>query len=73
MSDKLFVVRLYDGFDNEWFDVTDKPVTRLEATKILAEKTNNGTEKTSFDDIDYYDIFPADTTMKYSKKGIIKT
>jgi hypothetical protein len=62
---KLFVVRLYDGFDNQWIDVSKK-VTRDKAQEIWNEKTKNGTEKTSFGDIDYFKIFPADTRMLYS-------
>lgn len=62
----LFIVRLYDGFDNEWMDVSD-PVTRTEAEEILAEKTGNGTKNTGFRDIDYYRIFPADTKMRFSE------
>ncbi len=69
MADKLFVVRLYDGFDNEWMDVSS-PVSKEEAEKILAEKTDNGKKNTTFDDIDYYCIFPADTTMLFSQEGI---
>lgn len=60
----LFVVRLYDGFDNEWMDVTE-PVEYREAKEVWLEKTEQGTEKTCFDDIDYYDIYPADTKMLY--------
>ncbi len=59
-----YIVRLYDGFDNKWMDVS-KAVTYTEAKKIWDERTKNGTEKTKFDDIDYYKIFPADTTMLY--------
>lgn len=62
---KLFVVRLYDGFDNQWIDVS-KPVPKAEADRILAKHTKNGTEKTCYRDIDYYAIFPADTKMLYS-------
>jgi hypothetical protein len=54
--DRLYVVRLYDGFDNEWIDVS-KPVSREQAEKIWNEKTDCGTNKTSYDDIDYYKIF----------------
>jgi len=61
----LFVVRLYDGFDYEWMDVS-KAVTKAEAEVILAEKTGNGTHNTSYSNIDYYRIFPADTKMLYS-------
>ena len=56
------IIRLYDGFDNEWIDVS-KPVSYEEAQKIWNEKTDNGTKKTTFDDIDYYKIFPANTVM----------
>lgn len=59
MSEELFVVRLYDGFDNEWINVSE-PVSKEEAQRIWNEKTNNGTEKTKFDDIDYFKIFPAE-------------
>lgn len=61
----LFVVRLYDGFDNIWMDVS-KPVTKAEADKIWAEKTGNGTHHSKYADIDYYRVFPADTVMLYS-------
>jgi len=71
IADNLFVVRLYDGFDHEWIDVS-KLVTKVEAEKILAEKTEGGTKNTKFEDIDYYAIFPADTTMWYSAKGVYK-
>ena len=68
MKEELYVVRLYDGFDNEWMDVSE-PVSRKEAEKILNEKTEDGTKNTKFDDIDYYAIFPADTIMYYSQEG----
>ena len=68
MKEEKFVVRLYDGFDNEWIDVSE-PVSREEAEKILNEKTEDGTKNTKFDDIDYYAIFPEDTIMFYSWAG----
>ena len=61
-----FIVRLYDGFDNEWIDVTN-PVNYSYAKRIWNKKTKKGTEKTNFNDIDYYEIFPADTIMCFSK------
>ena len=64
MSKELFIVRLYDGFDNCWIDVTG-PVSKAEADKVWNEKTNNGTSKTSFGDIDYYKVFPSDTQMLF--------
>lgn len=62
--ESLFVVRLYDGFDYEWMDVSTA-VPKVVAERILAEKTANGTRNTSYADIDYYRIFPADTKMLY--------
>jgi len=66
MSD-LFVVRLYDGFDHEWMDISPA-VPREEADSIYNEKTDNDRKMTKFDDIDYYRIFPADTRMLYAVK-----
>ena len=63
----LFVVRLYDGFDNQWIDVS-KPVNKEEANKIWLEKTKGGTKQIRFSDIDYYRIFPADTKMLFSDR-----
>ena len=65
-EEKLFVVRLYDGFDNQWMDVT-KPIPKAEAEKDWNERTKNGTEKTNYGDIDYYKIYPAGTRMLYSE------
>lgn len=62
---KLYVVRLYDGFDHQWIDISE-PVSAEEAQRIWNEKTKNGTEKIGFNDIDYYRIFPADTKMLFS-------
>lgn len=59
-----FVVRLYDGMDNVWMDVS-KPVSKEEADRIWNQKTDNGTKKTKFDDIDYFNVFPADTNMVF--------
>lgn len=65
MNSDLFIVRFYDGFDNQWMDIAG-PMSKKAADKILAEKTANGTKNTSYADIDYYAIFPADTRMLYS-------
>lgn len=65
MSEPKFIVRLYDGFDNQWVDVTG-PLSEAEAHAVWLKETKNGTEKTSFDDIDYYKVFPADTKMYFS-------
>ena len=63
-----YVVRLYDGFDHNWIDVS-KPGSREEAEKVWNEETKDGTVNTKFEDIDYYAIFPADTAMKFSEQG----
>ena len=68
MSDK-YIVRLYDGFDNIWMDVS-KPVSLEEAQRIYNKMTNNGKRNTKYDDIDCYEIFPSDTIMAFSEKGI---
>ena len=62
-----FIVRLYDGFDNEWIDIS-KPISKEEAKELWNKRTEDGTENTCFADIDYYEIFPADTIMRYSSK-----
>lgn len=62
---ELFIVRLYDGFDNQWIDVSE-PVTKEEADKIWNERTKNGKGNIEFADIDYYAIFPAETKMLFS-------
>lgn len=61
---KLYVVRLWDGMDGCWIDISGS-VTHSEAIKVWNEHTNNGKEKTKYDDIDYFDIFPADTKMVF--------
>lgn len=61
----LFVVRVYDGFDNQWMDAC-QPVCREEADRIWNEKTKNGTKNTKFADIDYYKVFPAHTRMVFT-------
>lgn len=61
----MFVIRLYDGFDNQWIDVCE-PITREQADKKWADLTEGGTKMSKFDDIDYYAVFPANTKMLYS-------
>jgi hypothetical protein len=57
----LKIVRLFDMMDG-WIDITG-PVSEEEAQKIWNEKTKNGTQKTTYEDGDYYKVFPADTKM----------
>jgi len=61
----LYIVRLYDGFDGLWMDVSDA-VNIKEAERIWNEKTDNCKKMTTYGDIDYYRIFPADTKMMFS-------
>ena len=68
MDKELYVVRLYDGFDNEWMDIC-KPCSYKQAHRIWNERTENGTKKTTFNDIDYFRIFPANTVMHFSEEG----
>jgi hypothetical protein len=68
-SQDLYVVRQYDGFDNEWIDITG-PVSHEEAQRVWDEKTEEGTKNTTYNDIDYYKIFPADTKMVYSAHNL---
>ena len=65
---ELFVVRLFDGFDGLWIDIT-KPVSKAAAQKEWDKRTEKGTKNTKFGDIDYYAIFPADTKMHFSAEN----
>ena len=67
-EDGRYVVRLYDGFDRIWMDVS-QPCSETEALATWNEKTSGGTAKTCFNDIDYYRIFPADTRMLFSTEA----
>lgn len=62
---ELYIVRLWDGGDHVWIDVS-KPLPREEADEIWNKETKNGTEKTKYDDFDYYRVFPADTRMLFN-------
>lgn len=68
MTQQLYKVRLYDGFDYEWIDITEA-ISYDEAQKVWNERTSNGTKNCKFADIDYYAIFPSDTVMVYSVEG----
>lgn len=65
-GEQLYVVRLFDGMDGEWMDIT-KPVSKEEAQRVWDERTDNGKRAAKYGDIDYYKIFPADTTMRFSE------
>lgn len=61
-----FTVRIWDGMDGCWSDLDEATnVTGEVALRVWLERTSNGTRKISFDEIDYYRIFWADTRMKW--------
>jgi len=64
----LFIVRLWDGGDGLWIDVS-KAISKIEAEKIWNKETENGTINKCYADGNYYQIFPANTTMLYRSGG----
>ena len=59
--DKPVTLRVWDGVDGCWTDCMTG-----DAAKVLREwyqKTDGGTKNVSFNEIDYYRVFPADTKM----------
>lgn len=60
--DGKYIVRLWDGSDRLWIDVSAS-LSLFEAAMVWHEKTNGATVKTQYSDFDYYDIFPTSTTM----------
>jgi hypothetical protein len=64
-----FIVRLWDGFDGEWMDVTE-PVGPEQAMHVWGERTEQGTRCVSYSEIDYYAIFPSGVVMKFSAEGV---
>jgi hypothetical protein len=70
-EEQLYVVRQWDGFDGCWTDITS-PISKEEAERVWNKYTDNGTKKTSFDDIDYYHIFPANTRMIFDEQSAME-
>lgn len=64
----LYIVRLYDGFDYCWMDVS-KAVPWEEAVALWNEKTEGGMKNTRYGDIDYYAIYPSDTRMVHNSEN----
>ena len=64
-ADARFVLRQWDGMDGCWSDCSDAPVTADEALALWNERTNGGTERVKFSEIDYYRIFPSGTRMHW--------
>ncbi len=57
-----YIVRQWDGMDGCWTDCTSN-VSRDEALRYWAEKTDGGTHHIAYAEIDYYRIFPAGARM----------
>jgi|tagenome__1003787_1003787.scaffolds.fasta_scaffold19458501_2 hypothetical protein len=72
MTQREWVVRLWDGFDGEWMDVSE-PMAEVEAVKLAGDKNEArggsaaGKREGSYSDIDYYKAYPADTRMHFSE------
>ena len=64
-ADGRYTLRVWDGMDGCWCDVVTS-VDLAFALRSRCEQTADGTKATSFRDIDYYRIFPADTHMLWS-------
>ncbi len=60
-----FMLRQFDGMDGCWCDCNERGVKAETALRAWAKDTENGTKRTSFNDIDYYRIFPAGTKMTW--------
>lgn len=61
---EILVVRHWDGMDGCWTDVTGE-VSRAEALHFWAGATDGGVRQISYDEIDYYRIFPSGTRMHW--------
>ena len=63
--DQLWQLRQWDGMDGTWTDIGGACTPR-EALLEWFRRTDSGEKNTSFQDIDYYRIFPTNTVMKWS-------
>lgn len=69
-TENLWVVRLWDGFDGEWMDVSGH-MPEHDAKKLAGDKnearigSGAGNRSGNFREIDYYRAFPADTKMVF--------
>jgi hypothetical protein len=62
-----FTVRVWDGMDGCWSDCHEATgVSGPEALLAWMERTESGTKRVSFNEIDYYKIFPSDTRMHWN-------
>ena len=61
-----FTVRQWDGMDGCWSDCHEATgVSGAEALLTWMERTESGSKRVSFNEIDYYKIFSADTRMAW--------
>jgi hypothetical protein len=68
----FYILRLWDMFDG-WIDIEDNLTPGFivqEVNNLLNEKTENGTIMTSFNDGDYYCVFPSDTKMYFTPEKL---
>lgn len=69
----LYVVRLWDGWDGIWMDVSD-PMPQEEAKILAGDKneersgTGRGNREGKYEEGVYYAAFPADTNMLWSEE-----
>lgn len=61
---QTYVVRVWDGMDGCWTDCVSG-IGREEALRIWAARTDGGRRCVSYDEIDYYRIFPDGTRMHW--------
>ena len=62
----LFTVRLWDGMDGCWCDLYEaKGVSAEAALDVWFARTEDGTKKISYAEIDYFRIFPTETSMAW--------
>lgn len=66
MTDKTCVIRLYEGSEYAWTDVSAR-LTYEEAVKKWFAITKQGSEKTTFNDIDYYAIWESGARLPSPK------
>ncbi len=57
-----YTLRVWDGMDGCWSDVLAN-ATAADALAKWCSLTKDGTKQVSFNEIDYYRIFPANTRM----------
>lgn len=61
---ETYVVRVWDGMDGCWTDCTGE-VSREDALRTWAKRTDGGARCVSYAEIDYYRIFPGGTRMHW--------